>query len=182
MSVILNIISAFDDKGLKKAEQAFKQLQNTSDKAQYAITKAALPATAALAALAGSAVVLAKAAAEESTQMAVLATQLKNSTGATAEQSAAIDAQLTAMSRVSAVADSELRPAFAALANGTKSVSKAQGLMSTVLDTARASGKSAAEVAQALSRAMPDKGAPLGSMVSACLITGCTICLKSFVI
>ena len=153
MSVILNIISAFDDKGLKKAEQAFKQLQNTSDKAQFAITKAALPATAALAALGGSAVVLAKAAAEESTQMAALATQLKNSTGATAEQSAAIDAQLTAMSRVSAVADSELRPAFAALANGTKSVSKAQGLMSTVLDTASGTGKSAAEVAQALARA-----------------------------
>jgi hypothetical protein len=84
---------------------------------------------------------------------AALATQLKNSTGATAEQSAAIDAQLTAMSRVSAVADSELRPAFAALANGTKSVSKAQGLMSTVLDTASGTGKSAAEVAQALSRA-----------------------------
>jgi hypothetical protein len=153
MSVILNIISAFDEKGIKKAEQAFKQLQNTSDKAQYAITKAAVPATAALAALAGSAVVLAKAAAEESTQMALLATQLKNSTGATAAQSAAIDAQLTAMSRVSAIADSELRPAFAALAQGTNSVSKAQGLMSTVLDTASGTGKSAAEVAQALSRA-----------------------------
>jgi hypothetical protein len=153
MSVILNIIAAFDDKGIKKAEQAFKQLQNSSDKAQYAITKAAVPATAALAGLAATTVVFAKAAAAEAGQMALLATQLRNSTGATAEQSAAVDAQLVALSRVSAVADDELRPALAALAMGTKDVSKSQALLSTVLDVSAGTGKSATDVAMALSRA-----------------------------
>jgi hypothetical protein len=153
MSVILNIIAAFDDKGIKKAEQAFKQLQNSSDKAQYAITKAAVPATAALAGLAATTVVFAKAAAAEAGQMALLATQLRNSTGATAEQSAAVDAQLVALSRVSAVADDELRPALAALSMGTKDVSKSQALLSTVLDVSAGTGKSATDVAMALSRA-----------------------------
>lgn len=153
MSVILNIIAAFDDKGIKKAEQAFKQLQNSSDKAQYAITRAAVPATAALAGLAATTVVFARAAAAEASQMALLATQLRNSTGATAEQSAAVDAQLVALSRVSAVADDELRPALAALAQGTGSVSKSQALLSTVLDVSAGTGKNATDVAMALSRA-----------------------------
>jgi len=153
MAIHIPLISEFNDKGITKAISQFEKLQTTAERAQFAIRKAAVPATAALAGLAVAAASFAKAAADEQQQQVLLATQLKNSTGATAEQSAAIDKQLTAMSRVVAVADDQLRPAFAALVQGTHSVSKAQGLMSVTLDTARATGKTAADVAMALSRA-----------------------------
>jgi hypothetical protein len=52
MSIKIPIISDFDGKGIKKAIAEFKQLETTSEKAQFAIKKAALPATAALGALA----------------------------------------------------------------------------------------------------------------------------------
>ena len=36
MSVILNIVSAFDEKGIRKAQKAFAQLETTTQKASYA--------------------------------------------------------------------------------------------------------------------------------------------------
>ena len=147
------LITEFNDKGIKKAIEQFKKLETTGQQAQFAIRKAAVPATAALVGLAAAAGEFAKVAADDQRSQIMLAVQLKNSTGATVEQTNAVTEQLTALSRVSAVANEELRPAFAALALGTHSVSKAQGLMSTVLDTAAATGRSASEVAMALGRA-----------------------------
>ena len=40
------IISEFDGKGIDKAVKQFKQLETTSEKAQFAIKKAAVPAAA----------------------------------------------------------------------------------------------------------------------------------------
>lgn len=55
MAVNLPIITEFDGKGIKKAIAQFKQLETTGQKAQFALKKAALPATAALAGLAAAA-------------------------------------------------------------------------------------------------------------------------------
>ena len=55
MAVVLPIVSEFDGKGIKKAIAQFKQLETTGQKAQFALKKAALPATAALAGLAAAA-------------------------------------------------------------------------------------------------------------------------------
>ena len=52
MSIDIPIISSFVDKGISDAIKQFKQLQTTSDKAQFAIKKAAVPAAAALAGIA----------------------------------------------------------------------------------------------------------------------------------
>jgi len=52
MSIDIPIISSFVDKGIKDAIKQFKQLETTSDKAQFAIKKAAVPAAAALAGIA----------------------------------------------------------------------------------------------------------------------------------
>ena len=52
MSIDIPIISTFVDKGIKDAIKQFKQLETTSDKAQFAIKKAAVPAAAALAGIA----------------------------------------------------------------------------------------------------------------------------------
>ena len=52
MSIDIPIISSFVDKGISDAIKQFKQLETTSDKAQFAIKKAAVPAAAALAGIA----------------------------------------------------------------------------------------------------------------------------------
>jgi hypothetical protein len=62
MSIKIPIISDFDGKGIKKAIAEFKSLETTSEKAQFAIKKAAVPATAALAGLATMSIKAAQAA------------------------------------------------------------------------------------------------------------------------
>jgi hypothetical protein len=51
MSIKIPIVSDFDGKGIKRAVAEFKSLEKASEKAQFAIRKAAVPATAALAGL-----------------------------------------------------------------------------------------------------------------------------------
>ena len=55
MAINIPIVSEFNGKGIKKAIAQFKQLETTGQKAQFALKKAALPATAALAGLAAAA-------------------------------------------------------------------------------------------------------------------------------
>jgi hypothetical protein len=55
MSVILNIVSEFDAKGLKQAQRQFQQLEKTSDKVAFAMKKSLIPATAALTTLGAAA-------------------------------------------------------------------------------------------------------------------------------
>jgi len=55
MAINIPIVSEFDGKGIKKAIAQFKKLETTGQKAQFALKKAALPATAALAGLAAAA-------------------------------------------------------------------------------------------------------------------------------
>ena len=52
MSVILNIVSEFDSKGIKLAQRQFQQLEKTSDKVAFAMKRSMVPATAALTTLA----------------------------------------------------------------------------------------------------------------------------------
>jgi hypothetical protein len=51
MAISIPIISEFDGKGINKALQQFKQLETAGEKAQFAIKKAAIPATIAFGAL-----------------------------------------------------------------------------------------------------------------------------------
>jgi hypothetical protein len=55
MAVSIPIVSEFDGKGIKKAVAEFKNLETTGQKAQFALKKAAVPATLALVALAAAA-------------------------------------------------------------------------------------------------------------------------------
>jgi len=54
MALSIPIISEFDGKGIKKAQQEFKQLETVGQKAQFAIKKAAIPAALAVGALAAA--------------------------------------------------------------------------------------------------------------------------------
>ena len=55
MAINIPIVSEFNGSGIKKAIAQFKKLETTGQKAQFALKKAALPATAALAGLAAAA-------------------------------------------------------------------------------------------------------------------------------
>ncbi len=119
MAVVLPIISEFDGKGIKKAIKQFQQLETTSEKAQFAIKKAAVPAAAALTGLAVAIGDATQAAMEDQQEQAALALTLQNVTGAGAAQTAQIEEQISAMSRASGIADTEYRKSLEALVRGT---------------------------------------------------------------
>jgi len=147
------IISEFDGKGIDKAIKEFKQLETVGEKAQFAIKKAAIPAAAALGAVTAALGAAVAAAAEDEAQAAQLALTLNNVTGATEKQVKATEDMISAMSRATGTADSELRPALAVLVTGTKDIATATEALSLAQDIAIGSNKSLAEVSDALAKA-----------------------------
>jgi len=153
MALSIPIISEFDGKGLDRAIKEFKQLETVGEKAQFAIRKAAVPAAAAITAVAGALGLAAKAAAEDEQQQAILANTMQNVVGATDATVAATEDMISAMSRATGTADSELRPAFSALLVGTKNVGEATDALSLAQDISAATGNNLATVSDALAKA-----------------------------
>ena len=153
MAINIPIISEFDGKGVKKAIAQFKQLETTSEKAQFAIKKAAVPAAAALGGLAVALGDATRAAMEDQQEQAALALTLQNVTGAGKAQTAQVEKQISAMSRASGVADTEYRQALEALVRGTKDVGIATRDLSLVMDISTATGMDSTSVADALAKA-----------------------------
>jgi len=153
VAINIPIISEFDSKGIDKAVKEFKSLEGAGAKAQYAIKKAAIPASAALA---GLAVVLGdatSAAMEDQAEQAALALTLQNVTGASAAQTAAVEDQISAMSSASGITDTQYRKSLENLVRGTKDVGIAMRDMNLVMDIATATGIDSATVADALAKA-----------------------------
>jgi hypothetical protein len=153
MALSIPIVSEFDGKGIDKAIKEFKQLETVGEKAQFAIKKAAVPAAAALTAVAGALGLAARAAAEDEQQQAILANTMQNVVGATDATVAATEEMISAMSRATGTADSELRPAFSALLTGTKDVGEATDALRLAQDIATATGSNLAGVSDALAKA-----------------------------
>ena len=153
MALSIPIVSEFDGKGIDKAIKEFKQLETVGEKAQFAIRKAAIPAAAAITAVAGALGLAAKAAAEDEQQQAILANTMQNVVGATDATVAATEDMISAMSRATGTADSELRPAFSALLVGTKNVGEATDALSLAQDISAATGNNLATVSDALAKA-----------------------------
>jgi hypothetical protein len=153
MALSIPIVSEFDGKGIDKAIKEFKQLETVGEKAQFAIRKAAIPAAAAITAVAGALGLAAKAAAEDEQQQAILANTMQNVVGATDATVAATEDMISAMSRATGTADRELRPAFSALLVGTKNVGEATDALSLAQDISAATGNNLATVSDALAKA-----------------------------
>ena len=153
MAVGINIISDFDTKGISKAIQEFSRLESASEKAQFALKKAALPAAAALAGIATAAGFAVKAAIEDQAEQAKLAQVLNQVTGATKTQIAEVEKQIGSFTKVSTFTDSELRPALANLVQGTKDVTESQKLLALAMDIAVATGTPLIAVTDALAKA-----------------------------
>lgn len=152
MALSIPIISEFDGKGIDKAIKEFKQLETAGEKAHFLIKKAAIPAAAALAGVTTALTFAVKAAMEDELAQTKLAQTLENTTGATEAQIKATEDMISAMSRATGTADDELRPAFAALVLGSHDVGKATAALAIAQDVATSTGKSLAEVSEAMSK------------------------------
>jgi len=174
MAITIPIITEFAGAGIDKAIKQFKQLETNGEKASFAIKKAAVPAAAALAGLGAIALDFAKAAAEDEVAAAQLAKQLRNSTGATNGQIAAIEKYITKTSMATAVTDDKLRPALTNLVRVTSDTARSQKLLTTALDISASTGKDLESVSIALAKAemgqytaLKKLGVPMGANATA---------------
>ena len=151
--ISIPIVSEFNSTGINKAIKQFKQLETTSQKAQFAIKKAAIPAAAALTAVVGVIGSSVKAAIEDEAAQASLARQIKASTGATDDQVKSVEKYISGLGRSAAISDDEARPALQKLIVATKDVAKATELMNLATDVAAATGKPLVDVTDALAKA-----------------------------
>lgn len=152
----LSILADVDN--LKKnLDTGAKDVQTFGDKLGDFGKKAGLAFAAAGAAAAAYAGKLAiegvKAAIEDEAAQAKLAATLRNVTGATDDQIAAVEQQILKTALLTGKTDDELRPSFDRLLRSTKDVTEAQKLQSLALDIAAGTGKSLTAVSDALARA-----------------------------
>lgn len=153
MAIRIPIISEFDSKGLDKAVKEFQQLEGVGAKSAFAIKKAALPAAAAIG---GLAVVLGdatKAAMDDAAAQDQLAGVLARSGMATEQQIALNEKWISTLSRATATADDDLRPALATLVQSTGSLGAGQDLLARALDISASTGKDLSTTVDALSKA-----------------------------
>lgn len=154
------VVEYFGSKGIKRAIKEFNSLKSSGERAAFVMKKAfqglALGAAALGAAVAGAAAAawnFAKAAAEDQTSQALLARQLKATTKATDAQIKSVEDWITQLQLANGVADSDLRPNLAKLVRTTRSVKKAQELLTLALDVSAGSGRDLDGVVTALVRA-----------------------------
>jgi hypothetical protein len=153
MSIVIPLVTEFDQRGIRLAEKRFKDFQDSAGKVGQSIKAAFIPAAAAVAGLGVAALGAAKAAMEDQQSAALLERQLQATTKATQAQVKATEAFVTSLSMATGEADDNLRPALAKIVRSTKDLTKSQKLLGIAVDVARGSGKSLSQVADALSRA-----------------------------
>lgn len=164
MSLVLNVEILGEFKKLTAATQgASKQLTTLSGTASK-ISSSMRTAFAAIGLGLSFTVLIrelkeaAQAAVQDAKSQGLLANALENTTGATDNQIAAVEASIGQMSLQAGVADDQLRPAFAKLARATGDVEKSTKLMSLALDISAGTGKNLDAVVNALSRAVGPDG------------------------
>lgn len=153
MAIRIPIISDFDSKGLDKAVKEFQQLEGVGAKSAFAIKKAALPAAAAIGGLAVALGDATKSAMEDAAAQDQLAGVLRRSGMATDDQIALNEMWISTMSKATATADDELRPALATLVQSTGSLEYSQELLSQALDISASTGVDLSTTVDALSKA-----------------------------
>jgi hypothetical protein len=153
MAISLPIVSEFDGKGVKSAIQEFKQLEGAGAKAQFALKKAAIPATAAIAGLAAGLGAATKAAIEDEQAQQQLALALQNAAGATTADVDATEEFISATALATGVADDQLRPALGNLARATGDLQRSQELLDHAMNISAATGKDLESVTIALGKA-----------------------------
>jgi hypothetical protein len=138
------------DSGSKEVEGFGGKLEKFGKVAAAAFAAAA----AAAAAYAGKLLIdgVESAIADEAAQKR-LASALESVTGATDEQIASVEKQITQLSLANGIADDELRPAYQRLATATGDLEKSNNLLNLALDISAGTGKSVETVTNALAKA-----------------------------
>lgn len=144
MSVIVKLLSKFDDSGIKKAKSSFGGLKTALGAVGIGfglkqITDGLLDA--------------AKAASADQKSMQLLNNQLKKNAGATTAQIKQNDKFIDSLSNQVGIVDDELRPAMGQLVRVTGDTRKSQQLLKLALDASATTGKPLATVTAALSKA-----------------------------
>lgn len=153
-AIVANIISRFDKSGIDNAQTGLSRLGGKLKQFGKVAGAAFATAGAAAAVYAGKLLVDGvKAAIKDQAAQVKLATALKNVTGATKKQVAAVEDQISKMSLAYGIADDELRPSFQKLVQATGNSTKAFKLQKLALDISAGSGKSLESVSVALSKA-----------------------------
>ena len=147
---------------------AQNEVQSFGDKmGKFGKMAGAAFAVASAAALAYAGVLLKQgvesAIADEQAQ-AKLATTLRNVTGATDSQIAAVESQILKTELLTGLTDDELRPSFERLVRATKDSDAALKLQSVAIDVAAGSGKSLEAVTNAMAKAAEGNTASLAKL------------------
>lgn len=158
LNLEVNILGEY--KNLTRATKgATKQLQGLQKSVQ-GISRGINSAFAAIGvglsfnALAGSISRATKAAVQDTKAQALLAKQLQNTLGASDALIASVEEQISQLQLATGVVDDELRPAFAQLVRSTGDTEQALRLLRLATNISAGSGRSLAQVSQALSRAV----------------------------
>jgi hypothetical protein len=164
MAVVLNILSEFDGKGISKAKKQFDQLETAGQKAQFALKKATIPATAAILGLGAALFDATKGAMADQAAQTLLAGTLKKSTGATDAVIKSNEAWIATQGKLLGITDDELRPVISRFAKATGDVTKAQKLATAAMDIAASTGKPLATVTASIEKAYGGNLAALGKL------------------
>ena len=161
MALTIPIIAEYDGKNLDKAIKQFSQLEGAGAKSAFALKKAFLPAVAALGALTAGLTLATKAAMEDEAGQVELARQLKATTQATDRQVAAAEKFISSLSKQTAMADDQLRPALANLVRATGSLELSQTAMAITADLATAKNIDMETASVAVAKALAGQTAAL---------------------
>lgn len=144
MSVIVKLLSKFDDSGIKKAKSSFGGLKSAIGAIGLGIG---------IQQVTDLLIDSAKAASEDQRATQLLNTQLVRNAGATKTQIAGAETFIDRLSMQTGILDDDLRPAMGKLVRVTKNVTTAQDLLSLSLDASATTGKPLAKVSTAISQA-----------------------------
>ena len=145
MTIKLDIVSQYSDKGSKKAKKDLDGLGGTAKKLGKALGVAF-----SIGAIKNFAVASIKAYAADEAAAKSLEMQLKNTGNAFATKS--VESYIAALQKTYHVLDDQLRPAYQTLLTSTGSVLDTQKALNVALDISAATGKDLQSVSQALAK------------------------------
>jgi len=152
-AVVARILTQYSDKGSKQAQKDIRKLGKDIDafgkKASKAF-KIASVATVALAGKIGKDAV--QAAIEDSKSQAILASNLRNVTGATDATIASVEDYISKQQILANISDTELRTSFSQLVTATGDVTSAITLQGVALDTAAGASVDLQAISAALAK------------------------------
>jgi len=144
MSVIVKLLSKFDDSGIKKAKGSFGGLKKTIG---------AIGIGVGISQITDLLMESAKAASADKKSTELLNTQLVRNANATKTQIKQSDKFIENLSLQTGIFDDDLRPAMGKIVRATKDVDKAQELLALSLDASATTGQPLAKVSTAISQA-----------------------------